>query len=322
MRDIKTLLKIRNLNVEYQTRTEKKSALSNSNLDLNEGEILGLLGESGAGKSTVGMAILKLIEPPNKTNGEIWFNDLEILSLKGSKLRNYRWNNVSMIFQAAMNILDPVINIKDSFSQLLIDKKISSSKREDEKYGAQLLRLVGLTDSVQRMYPFELSGGMKQRVVIAMAIATNPSIVIADEITTALDTLTQFNILMLLQDLMKEGKIGGLILISHDLSVQLMMSDRIIVMYRGYAIEEGTANDIFYNPLHPYTQILINSRNPVKNGVELAAMPKSFDSIGDSHCIFVVSCKFAKGRCYTNKPELLDLGETHKVMCFLYGEDS
>ena len=311
------LLEIKNLSVEYKTDLGKKIALSDFTLNLMKGEVLGLLGESGAGKSSVGMAILNLIEPPNVLKGEIIFNGQQILSLKGFKLLNYRWKSVSMIFQAAMNILDPVLKVKDSFSQILLDKQVFTKKKEAEDYSLKLLRMVGLPDAVMRMRPFELSGGMKQRVVIAMAISTNPNIVIADEITTALDVITQFNILTMLQNLKKERKIGSLILISHDLSVQLMMSDRIIVMYKGNSIEEGTTNEIFYEPLHPYTQSLIKSRSTVddisrKDSVSFA------NRIEQEHCSFVGLCQFAKDQCFKRNPEFIKKSGTHKVRCFLY----
>lgn len=311
------LLEIKNLSVEYKTDLGKKIALSDFTLNLMKGEVLGLLGESGAGKSSVGMAILHLIEPPNVLKGEIIFNGQQILSLKGFKLLNYRWKSVSMIFQAAMNILDPVLKIKDSFSQILLDKRVFTKKKEAEDYSLKLLRMVGLPDTVMRMRPFELSGGMKQRVVIAMAISTNPSIVIADEITTALDVITQFNILTMLQNLKKERKIGSLILISHDLSVQLMMSDRIIVMYKGNSIEEGTTNEVFYEPLHPYTQTLIKSRSAVDHPSRKDPMIFA-NRIEQEHCSFVELCQFAKDLCFQRSPEFIKKSETHKVRCFLY----
>ncbi|MEM0321949.1 MAG: ABC transporter ATP-binding protein, partial [Thermoprotei archaeon] len=217
------LLKVEDLNVSYFVKDHYNDVVKNLNFELSTGEILGIMGESGAGKSTVGWAIMRMINPPHKVGGKILLDGMNVLSLSPQQLSEYRWKKVAMIFQTAMNSLDPVTSVGKSFSRLLLDKGLASTGREAHKLVGELLEMVGLPPVVADMYSFELSGGMKQRVLIAMALSAKPQVLVADEPTTALDTLTQFSILKTMLDLRKSNRIGSMIFISHDLSVQAFM---------------------------------------------------------------------------------------------------
>jgi oligopeptide/dipeptide ABC transporter ATP-binding protein len=308
------VLEVKNLEVVYALSTRMVQAVSDLSFELLKGETLGIMGESGAGKSTVGWSIMRMIEPPHKVMGSIVTQGKDVLTMSEREIAEYRWKRVAMIFQTAMNSLDPVSNVRKSFVRLLLDKRICSSKSEALKTCSNLLEMVGLSESVGDMYPFELSGGMKQRVLIAMAIAANPEILIADEPTTALDTLTQFSIMNLMSDLRKQGKIGSMIFISHDLSVQAFMADRIMVMLKGKMVEFGTKKEVFETPKHPYTQFLMKSLKFQAEPIRLAERQKQ--SVG---CPFAKFCAFAMNRCFVEFPKPTAISETHKVSCFLFG---
>jgi oligopeptide/dipeptide ABC transporter ATP-binding protein len=315
---VETILSVKGLSVTYrQTAGRKLQAVKSANFELGRGEVLGIVGESGAGKSTIGWGILGMIGPPHACEGEVIVRGKNVLSMNEPELRNYRWKDVAMVFQSAMNSLDPVITVGKNMAQLLMDKRVVRSQEEARAYTADLFRTVGLGEGVPDMYPFELSGGMKQRVSIAMALCTSPRILIADEATTALDTVTQFSVLTLLGDLKKEGKIGGMILISHDLSVQAYMADRVIVMLRGRIVEVGSKQEVFKEPKHPYTKFLVGSLN-------LESQPKSpGGSAGDSFaavegCPFAGACPSVMPRCREKFPEMTQISQTRSVACCLY----
>jgi peptide/nickel transport system ATP-binding protein len=232
-------LRVKNLEVAYALGNRVLlNACRDVQFDMRQGESVGLLGESGAGKSTVAYAVMGLIEPPNKVSGEVIYGGKNVLAMSQAELREYRWNQVAMIFQAAMNSLDPIATVGKNMDELILDKHVAGSKAEARELSKRLLNTVDLSEEVYKMYPFELSGGMKQRVIIAMALATNPKILILDEPTTALDTITQFSVLSTIKSLKEEGKVGGLMLISHDISVQAFMVDRILVMLKGLVVED------------------------------------------------------------------------------------
>ena len=319
------LLSVKDLSVTFrQADGATLEAVKDVSFRLSRGEVLGIVGESGAGKSTIGWGILGMIEPPHLCRGEIVANrnGRNVLSMDQQELREYRWKDVAMVFQSAMNSLDPVITVGKNFVQLLVDKHVVRSKEEARARISELFKEVGLDEAVPGMYPFELSGGMKQRVSIAMALGTNPDILIADEPTTALDTITQFSVLNLLQDLKKRAKIGAMILISHDLSVQAYMVDRAMVMLQGRLIEAGSKTEIFKDPKHPYTQFLVNSLSmgqpTEKMTVQVAggaAAPISLETVG---CPFASACPSVMPRCRERFPEMTRLSETRTVACCLY----
>ena len=312
------LLCVKDLSVTYrQSGGRSLEAVKQANFELGRGEVLGIVGESGAGKSTIGWGILGMIGPPHLCHGEVIVNGRNVLSMDEPDLRKYRWKDVAMVFQSAMNSLDPVITVGKNMAQLLMDKHVVRSKEEARAYTTNLFQTVGLAEAVPDMYPFELSGGMKQRVSIAMALSTSPRILIADEATTALDTVTQFSVLTLLGDLKKAGKIGGMILISHDLSVQAYMADRVIVMLQGRIVEVGSKEEVFKEPKHPYTEFLVGSlkletqpRGPAGGTVDT--------SVAQEGCPFANACSSVMARCREKFPEMTRVSQTRSVACYLY----
>lgn len=279
------------------------------------GESVGLLGESGAGKSTVAYAVMGLIESPNVATGEIIYNEKNVLSMSQQELRKFRWNEIAMIFQAAMNSLDPVVTVGKNMDELILDKGVVSSKEEARQLSRKLLETVDLSPEVYRMYPFELSGGMKQRVIISMALATNPKILILDEPTTALDTITQFSVLSTIKSLKSQGRIGGLLLISHDISVQAFMVDRILIMLKGLVVEDASVKTIMGSSKHPYTQVLTEKLTIDSSSKRTATGTAS----PDRGCPFANYCPYAMSRCTDEVPPLITIGENHRVACFLFG---
>ena len=313
-------LDIEDLNIKYVTGNRTVQAVKSFDLGLRYDESVGLLGESGAGKSTVGWAILGMIGKPNIVTGRIMIDQKNVLEMSETELKDYRWSKASMIFQASMNTLDPVTTIGTSFVDLLKSKKITSSKKEALQLARETLKLVELDPSLVYAYPHELSGGMKERVAIAMAISTNPTILIADEPTTALDTLTQSSILKLIKSLRKESKIRSIVFISHDISVHALMTDRIVVMFRGRQIEEGKTKDIIKSPLHPYTKLLMSSiriggqKEKVVGSEDIVAPGSDLDA-----CPYVPFCPYVMKICSEKFPKVTITPEGHKVACYLYG---
>jgi oligopeptide/dipeptide ABC transporter ATP-binding protein len=311
------ILSIKNLCVTYKLQGGSLDAVKDLNFGLSNGEVLGIIGESGAGKSTVGWGILGMIEPPHVCSGEILNEGRNVLGMDQHDLTEYRWKKVAMIFQSAMNSLDPVISIGKNFSQLLLDKGVVVSKTEAKQKTSELLKIVGLRESVADMYPFELSGGMKQRVSIAMALAASPRVLVADEPTTALDTITQFSVLSLLLDLRRQGKIGSMILISHDLSVQAYMVDYAMVMLKGRLVERGTKAEIFKDPKHPYTKFLMSSLSLGQD--KIPKLTRHEEAPTAAGCPFASFCPYVMQRCLKEFPEMTGLSDTRSVACFLYG---
>ncbi len=308
-------LEVEGLTVSYYVKDHYVDAVKDLSFVLPQGEILGIMGESGAGKSTVGWAIMRMIEPPHKVSGRIMNHGVDVLGMSPRELAEYRWRKAAMIFQTAMNSLDPVASVGKSFRRLLVDKQIVESGSEANRRVGELLEMVGLNPLVADMYPFELSGGMKQRVLIAMALAATPEVLIADEPTTALDTLTQFSILSTILSLRKAGRIGSMIFISHDLSVQAYMADRVMVMLKGRMVEVGSKDDIFNRPAHPYTRFLVES---LKFDSRKTVVRNPSQDI-KSGCPFARYCSYAMTRCYDEFPQQTSLDYNHRVACFLYG---
>jgi oligopeptide/dipeptide ABC transporter ATP-binding protein len=310
-------LKIENLNVSYMSRGERVNAVKDFSMELKANESVGLLGESGAGKSTVGWALLGMIGKQHKVTGAIDFQGKNILTMKSRELDDYRWIGASMIFQASLNTLDPLITVGQNFVDLLTNKKVCKTKREAKEVAWDTLKSLGLRESVMDTYPHQLSGGMKQRVAIAMAISTSPRILVADEPTTALDTITQASILRLMKSLREQKKIRSILFVSHDVTVHAYMTDRLIVMYRGRAIEEGSTKEIITNPRHPYTKLLLSSERigGEKEGVKNA----SVDAVAPPNaCPYVPYCPYAMKVCSESFPKPTQLSEDHQVSCYLF----
>lgn len=317
-----SLLEIKNLNAKYEVEEGYLSATDNVNLSIDEGLIFGLVGESGCGKTTLGLSILRIL-PSNAIveTGEIFVNGTDILKLSESKMREMRGKYISMVFQGAMNSLNPVINVEKQVAEPLI---VHEGMNENEAIEAarEKLRTVGLPDSVGRMFPHELSGGMKQRVIIAMAIIDNPQILIADEPTTALDVVTQVGILKLLKSLSREYGLT-MILISHDLSLVAEVADEVCIMYGGKICEVGKKKSVLNSPQHPYTKALLSSMITPKTEEVVTGIPGDILSLIDPPpgCRFLERCNSRNSGCknYNYAPRVVQ--KDHIVYCDQNGDN-
>ncbi len=315
------ILSIRNLETVYATDFGGKvKALRSLSVDVRRGETLALVGESGSGKSTLALSILRLIEPPNKIQGgEIIFldstGDSDILKMSPGKLRRFRWKKVAMIFQAAMNILNPVMRVENQFIDTFEAHGITGDYTQRiDKY----LEIAGLGKNVKRLYPHELSGGMKQRVSIALALSCEPELLIADEPTTALDVVVQREILYELNEL-KEKLNLTIIFITHDLSVASAVADRIGIFYAGRIVEIGKRDDVIYRPAHPYPKLLLSSIVTLSSSksrplVSLEGVPPDL-SMDIKGCSFYSRCPIRERACLSYNLDQVKVGEDHYVEC-------
>jgi peptide/nickel transport system ATP-binding protein len=318
------LVEIEGLVVEYPVADGSVRAVDTVSLAIYPGEIVGLAGESGCGKSTVAHSLLRILKPPgNISGGRVLFRDEDVLALPVSQLHKFRWRNVSIVFQSAMNSLNPVMRIGDQFIDMF---KAHERIRKSEAFGraGELMELVGIDPARLRAYPHELSGGMRQRVVIAMALALNPELLIMDEPTTALDVVVQREILREIEALQRE--LGFAVLfITHDLSLLVEFSDRIAIMYAGKIVELGPARGLFERPLHPYTVGLMQSFPPLAGERRrLLGIPGSPPDLREppSGCRFHPRCPRAEGKCATDEPRLVAHGTGELVACHFPGEVS
>jgi len=316
------LLEVKDINVEYRLREKVVKAVRGINLRINKKEIVGIVGESGCGKSTLAMTFLKLVDSPGKiTSGQIIYHgktDIDVLKLKPSGLRKYRWKEVSMIFQGSMNALNPVTRIEEQIMDTMLEHgydQETALKRVDE-----LLRVAGLNPSVKNSFPHELSGGMKQRVNIAISLACEPSLVIADEATTALDVVVQRQIMARLLKLRDELGIS-LVFITHDISLVANIADRVYVMYAGKVVENAPVEELFYNPKHPYTIALLNSIPSIQKDKKIKGIPGTPPDLSKpiKGCPFAPRCNKAFDKCREVEPDLISIGQDHEVSCHLYG---
>jgi oligopeptide/dipeptide ABC transporter, ATP-binding protein, C-terminal domain len=316
------LLEVKDINVEYRLREKVVKAVRGINLRINKKEIVGIVGESGCGKSTLAMTFLKLVDSPGKiTSGQIIYHgktDIDVLKLKPSGLRKYRWKEVSMIFQGSMNALNPVTRIEEQIMDTMLEHgydQETALKRVDE-----LLRVAGLNPSVKNSFPHELSGGMKQRVNIAISLACEPSLVIADEATTALDVVVQRQIMARLLKLRDELGIS-LVFITHDISLVANIADRVYVMYAGKVVENAPVEELFYDPKHPYTIALLNSIPSIQKDKKIKGIPGTPPDLSKpiKGCPFAPRCNKAFDKCHEVEPDLISIGQDHEVSCHLYG---
>ena len=317
------LLEVDGLRTYYFTSEGVVKAVDNISLSLERGESLGLAGESGCGKSTFGYSILRLVPPPGRiVGGKISFDGKDILRLDEESFRKeYRWKRISMVFQGAMNALNPVRRIGDQIVEAILAHDENATEEEAYKRAGDLLELVGIERTRLRSYPHELSGGMKQRVVIAMALALNPDLLIADEPTTALDVVVQAQILNLLKELKNKFKMS-LILITHDLSVIAEIADKVAIMYAGKVVEWGTSEQIFENPQHPYTRGLISSVPRLRGKKSLFWIPGQPPDLKNPPlgCRFHPRCPYVMDRCRREEPPAISLGRDRFVSCWLHVE--
>jgi len=319
------LLHIENLTTSFHTNDTVVQAVRGVNLHVNQAEILAIVGESGCGKSVTALSILRLIPmPPGRfDSGQIKFNNHDLLSLSEADMQKIRGNDISMIFQEPMTSLNPIFTIGDQIGEAIIQHQ-SATEAEARKQTLELLHKVLIPSPEIRIdqYPHEQSGGMKQRVMIAIAIACRPSLLIADEPTTALDVTIQDQILSLLSSL-KEDSEMSILLITHNLGIVAQFADRVTVMYSGKIVEEATVDSLFENPMHPYTRGLLNSLPKDDNESKLESIPGAVPHPAylPRGCAFHPRCKDAMPRCQ-QQPPITSVTEenTHKVACWLYEE--
>jgi len=307
-------LEVSDLSVQYTTSHGNVHALENIEFRLENGESIGIAGESACGKSTLGLSVMRMIQGGKIISGKIVFDGESTLDMASSEFdKNIRWKKISMVFQGAMNSLDPVFTIEHQFDEVLKQHKF---KGDSDKVIDDIVRSVNLDSSVLKKYPHELSGGMKQRVIIAMALLLKPKFVIADEPTTALDVLVQAQIINLLKNLKKNGL--SLMFISHDLAVLSEIAEKIGIMYAGKIIEFGTASEIYRNPKHPYTQGLLNSIPTLHNEKKLSFIPgKPPDLVSPKPgCRFFDRCPEAMEKCKTDPQKIKT--DSGYVLCWLY----
>jgi peptide/nickel transport system ATP-binding protein len=326
-----TLLELRQLTVEYAVGDRPVRAVDGVDLEIREGEIVGLAGESGCGKSTVANAAMQILRPPARiAGGSVLFRGEDLVGRSTEELRRFRWRNVSMVFQSAMNALNPVMRVGDQFADMMqAHERIS--KRHALARAGELLELVGIDRGRVRAYPHELSGGMRQRVIIAMALALKPEILILDEPTTALDVVVQREILQQVEALKRDFGFAVLF-ITHDLSLLLEFADRIAIMYAGELVETAPASALAADAKHPYTQGLMRSFPPLTGPLErLTGIPGAPPDLSDppSGCRFHPRCQFCLPgnaalykRQTTERPRLLEVGPNHRVACHLVAEES
>lgn len=331
------IFSVRDLSIAYQTgKREEVTAVNQVDLDLYSGQSLALVGESGCGKTTLGLGLLRLLPKMGRIRtGELKFRKkdgttVDVMQLKREPLRRFRWSEAAIVFQGAMNAFNPVRRIQDHFADTLIDHSHQQkwNRREIEERSAELLEMVRLEPSrVLPAFPHELSGGMKQRTLIALAMALNPQLLILDEPTTALDLLTQRGIVQQLHEL-RERFGFTMVFITHDLGLAAELSDRVATMYAGRIIETGTSRDIFYNPQHPYTAGLINAVMPVKGDLPaLESIPGSPPGLSNlpPGCSFEPRCQLAISKCELQQIPLTTLTErpqglSHNAACVRPGQ--
>ena len=313
------LLTVKNLSVGYHTRKGFIKSVEGVSFDLDQGKSLGLVGESGCGKTTIGMAIMGLL-PDNAsvTDGKILFEDQDLLKMPKNEIRQVRWKKIAMIFQAAMNALNPVHRVSDQISEAILAHDTDISEEAAMKHVKSLFQLVGIPMDRLRDYPHHYSGGMKQRAIIAMALACHPSLIIADEPTTALDVIVQDQILNAIKDFQNKLKIS-VIFISHDIAVVADICDNIGIMFAGQLVEYGRVEDVFDLPMHPYTKSLVASYLTLdKDIVQLSPyLGECPDLINPSAgCSFCERCSVADATCRLMAPEWIEISPTHKVLCY------
>ena len=318
----KKLLKVNNLKTNFYKKNSKVEAVRGVSFEVNSGDILGIVGESGSGKSVLMKSVMNLLPENAKIDaGEVIFDNRDILKLDAKELKNIKGKEMAMIFQDPMTALNPLKKIGDHIVEVLVRHK-GVNKKEARKLAIDVLRDVGIPMPEKRIdqYPHEFSGGMRQRVLIAMALACSPKLLIADEPTTALDVTIQAQILQLLKDL-KEKNNMSVILITHDLGVVASLCNRVEVMYGGLIMEEGLIEEIFYEPKHPYTKALLNSIPKIHGDekVRLKPINGSAPSLLNppKGCPFAERCEFAIEKCFDKMPEYKSFSNSHKAMCFL-----
>ncbi len=315
------LLTVDDLKVYYKTILGDYKSVDGVSFAVHKGEIFGIAGESGCGKSTLVDGVLRLIRPPGYIkSGRVVFEGIDLLKLEEHKLSEIRWNKISYIPQGSMNSLNPVLTIEEQTTDVLVERGKLDKDRAKELI-QQKLSVVGLPKEILKTYPHELSGGMRQRVIIAVAIALNPTLVVADEPVTALDVVVQSSLLALLKEL--RDKYGvTLIFVSHDMAAHAQLVDRMAIMYAGKIVEIGETDHIFHDPVHPYTKLLVSSiptleKKKIKGIPGVAPSPLNWPS----GCRFHTRCPWATDICSKIEPPMMKMTDNRYVACHLYNGD-
>jgi peptide/nickel transport system ATP-binding protein len=316
------VLSIRDLSIEYATEAGLVRAVANTSFELRAGESIALIGESGSGKTTLGLGLLRLLPKSSRIRGEVLYRPrdgqvVDVLRMSGEEVRRFRWQECAMVFQAAQNALNPVARVWDHMLDTARAHR-SMSRAEVRQRSERLLAMVQLDPArVLNAFPHELSGGMRQRVLIAMSLLLDPQVLILDEPTTALDILTQRAIIDVLRSV--RSQLGfAMLFISHDLSLAAELADRVATMYAGRIVELGAVRDIFYTPRHPYTLGLINAVPPVAGDLyEISSIPGAPPSLLDlpTGCSFHPRCGYVRERCAVDTPSLDMVAPQHASAC-------
>ncbi len=314
------VLRVRDLTVHYDTPQGPVMAVTGMDLDVMRGEILGVVGESGCGKTTAAMGILRLVQPPGRiVSGRVLLEDTDLLTLSRPKLRQVRWRKLALIPQGAMNSLNPVLKIGRQVADGITAHEKNAAGRPLRKRTTDLIDMVQLPSRVIDMFPHELSGGMKQRVCIAMAVALNPPLIIADEPTSALDVMVQHAVAQTLLDVKRRLGVS-VVLIGHDMGLMAQMADRVAVMYAGHVVEIAPVRRIFARPLHPYTKLLIESVPTIRHRRPLQVTAGLTHDLRrpPAGCVFGDRCPAVMDVCRQQAPPLRPLQQAHVAACHLY----
>ena len=319
--DKKPLLQVKNLHVHYVTDEEECFAVNGITFDLDEGDSIGLVGETGAGKTTTAMAIMQLVpDPPGViTDGEILFKGTNLITNTEAENQKIRGNGISMTFQDPMTALNPTMTVGDQLIEVLRRHNKNMSKAEAKQRAIDMLEMVGVKSERFDDYPHQFSGGMKQRVVITMALLCNPDLLIADEPTTALDVTIQAQVLEIMRNLREKFHMG-LIMITHDLGVVAETCDKVAIVYAGEVVEAGTVAEVYLNPRHPYTRGLFDSIPKLdEDSDRLIPIEGMTPNMAEppTGCFFHPRCKYCQEKCRTQSPESVQMeGGTHRFKCF------
>ena len=319
-----SLLNVENLTTYYITKRGPVRAVEGIGFQVDKGQALGVVGESGCGKTTVALSLMRILPSGGKImGGQIMWKNTDINKLCEKEMRGIRWKEIAIVFQGAMNALDPLYRLGDQISEAIRIHEPKSDKKERLDRTGKLLQLVGIEPARAKSYPHELSGGMRQRGLIAMALACNPELLIADEPGTALDVIVQAQILSVMEELRKKLNLA-MILITHDLSTVADTCDKIAIMYAGKIVEYADVSDLFEDPLHPYTQGLIHAFPSIKSArTRMTSVPGSPPDLLDppKGCRFHPRCPFVKNICREMEPVLTRMNERgHFAACHLYGK--